>query len=268
MSNSFEGRPTIAIIQARYGSSRLPGKVLLDIGGQPMLKHVVERARGIPSVDTVVVATSTANEDDSIVAYCEKEAIEVIRGHPTDCLDRYYRAVRGTTAEVVVRITGDCPVLDPEVSERTIQLLLHGWPELDFVANRLLNHRTFPVGLDTEVCKRSALEQAWANADLPHQREHVMPYLYENPERFKIQLLDADGDWGHVRLTVDTVEDLDFIRQVFESFAPRMNFGWKEILALLERKPELAQINASVRHRELEDVDRGFSAANLGGEGS
>lgn len=266
MSGSGSLQAVVAIIQARFASSRLPGKVLLDVGGRPMLQHVVERARRIPSVGRVLVATTTQTVDDAVARFCSQADIEVFRGHATDVLDRYYWAAKEAEAGVIVRLTGDCPLLDPGVSEQTIQLLLQGMPELDFTANRLPDHRTYPIGLDTEVCTRQALELAWSRADQPHQREHVMPYIYEHPKEFKIKLLDSEVDRSHMRWTVDTAEDLDFVREVFASFSPSPDFGWEAVLELLERKPELSQINASVRHRDLQEVDRRFSTARTAGE--
>lgn len=256
-----ESGGTVAIVQARMGSSRLPGKVLAKVGGAPVLAHVLRRAAQIASVDRVVLATSTEGEDDPIAALGAGEGCAISRGHPTDVLDRYRQAASEFEAEVIVRLTGDCPLLDPGVSEETLQVFLQAEGDLDFVANRLPDHRTYPIGLDTEVCSRSALETAWREASEPHQREHVMPYLYENAHRFRVQLVDAAGDWGHLRWTVDTALDLQFVRAAFEAFAPRVDFGWRELLALLDERPELAAINAQVEHRSLQDVDERLESA-------
>ncbi len=254
-------RQVVAIVQARYGSSRLPGKVLEPIAGQPMLLRVLERAGRIKGVDQVALATTEAGEDDELVALADRAGVSNSRGHATDVLDRYYQTAQELEADVIVRITGDCPLLDPEVSAQTLAVFLQAEPPLDFAANRLPDHRTYPIGLDTEVCSLAALETAWTEADEPHQREHVMPFLYENGERFRIKLVDASGDWGGLRWTVDTAADLDFVRAVYAEFAPRTSFNWKEVLALLERKPELLEINQDVQHRELADVDPRFRPA-------
>ncbi len=255
------GVKVVAIVQARVGSSRLPGKVLADIGGVPMLKHVLERAARVGGVNEVALATTDRSDDDPLVELCRELGFGAYRGHATDVLDRYYRAARSVNADVIVRITGDCPLLDPRVSEETLEAFLSAEPPLDFAANRLPDHRTYPIGLDTEVCSMSALESAWSEAEEPHQREHVMPFLYENPDRFRTRVVDAPGDWGDLRWTVDTQEDLEFVRAVFNAFAPRTSFSWREVLALLERRPELAAINRDVRHRRPEDVDRRFEPA-------
>lgn len=254
-------RKVVAIIQARVGSSRLPGKVLAEIADAPMLEHVLNRSARIEGVEEVVLATTDRPDDDPLVDLCGSLDFGVHRGHPTDVLDRYYHAARSVEADVVVRITGDCPLLDPLVSEETLEAFLNSEPPLDFAANRLPDHRTYPIGLDTEVCSMSSLSAAWNEAKEPHQREHVMPYLYENPGRFRTKVLDAPGDWGDLRWTVDTQDDLEFVRAVFKAFAPRRTFNWREVLALLERKPELAEINRDVQHRRPQDVDRRFQPA-------
>ncbi|MFP3855265.1 MAG: cytidylyltransferase domain-containing protein, partial [Anaerolineales bacterium] len=178
----------------------------------------------------------------------------------TDVLDRYFQAALEVDAGVIVRFTADCPLLDPEVSERTIQRFLQADPSLDFVANRLPDRRTYPIGLDTEVCSMNALARAWREAEAPHQREHVMPYLYETPD-FDIALVESDEDWGEERWTVDTPEDLAFVRAVYQEMAPQEDFGWHEVLQLLEAKPELREINREVKHRSLQDIDDRFSSA-------
>lgn len=265
MSGSELGR-VVAIVQARMGSSRLPGKVLAEVAGLPVLTHVLARSARIASVDRVVLATTTAPQDEAIAELGRQAGFAVTRGHPTDVLDRYRQAAIEANADVIVRVTGDCPLLDPQVSERALQVFLGADGELDFVANRLPDHRTYPIGLDTEICSRPALETAWREAKEPHQREHVMPFLYENPERFRVQLVDAEGEWGHLRWTVDTPEDLEFVRAIYQAFSPEVDFGWQEVLALLAEQPELRQINAGVEHRSLRDVDQRLESA-AGGEG-
>ena len=263
---------TIAIIQARMSSTRLPGKVLREINGQPMLAHVIERAKRAKLVDEVVLATTTDPSDDPVAEFCATRGYKFTRGSLNDVLDRYYQSARQYQADVIVRLTADCPVLDPEIVDRTISVqysVVGGQYEenFDFVANRLPPPmgRSFPIGLDTEVCTFTALENAWQNATEKHQREHVMPYLYENtklntenrslhtgtsPRGFKIALLNHVPDYGSLRWTVDTPEDLEFIRQVFACFK-NVDFNWRDILNLLENEPELAKINANVHHKTL-----------------
>ncbi len=278
-------RPIIAIIQARYASTRLPGKVLLDIGGEPMLARVVERARRALTLDGVMVATSLDPADDAIAALCAQRGYPCYRGSLHDVLDRFYGAARLSGAKTIVRLTADCPVIDPEVIDLTVEAFLgkyinknvnsirftvYGDTTLDtgpctlntgfydFAASRLPPpwRRTFPMGLDVEVCSLQALERAWREADQPHQREHVMPYLYEQEGRFRVLLVDHYPDYGSLRWTVDTPEDLALLRKIYAHFGGRSDFSWKEILALIEHEPELVTINARVAPKVYSEVDQ------------
>jgi spore coat polysaccharide biosynthesis protein SpsF len=260
---------TVAIIQARMGSSRLPGKVLLDIAGQPMLVRVVERARRAKTIHQVIIATTTESIDDPLVDYCVQHDYPVYRGSLHDVLDRYYQAARWSGAETIVRITADCPLIDPDVVDRTIdafrgaplshlQCLNPNLPgRYVFCANRLPPPwgRTYPIGLDTEVCASQDLETVWREAKEPHQREHVMPYFYDHQERFKILLVHHEKDLGNLRLTVDTPEDLELLRQIFARYPGRDDFSWLEVISLLEREPELLALNAQVQHKHYLQVD-------------
>lgn len=246
---------TVAIVQARMAASRLPGKVLLDIHGQPMLARVVERARRARRLDLVAVATTDQPGDDPVEALCLARGYEVYRGSQFDVLDRYYRAAVQFQAEVVVRITADCPVIDPDVIDHTIDEFFR--TGVDFAANRLPPPlgRTYPIGLDTEVCTFAALERAWREARETFEREHVMPYLYDTAGRFQVLLVNHEPDYGALRWTVDTPEDLDVIRAVYTRFGGRDDFSWLDVLALQQREPDLFQANINVRHKGLRDVD-------------
>jgi spore coat polysaccharide biosynthesis protein SpsF len=248
-------RVVIAIVQARMASSRLPGKVLEDIHGRPMLARVVERARRATAVDRVVVATTTEPGDEAVAEMCRGRDFAVFRGHPTDVLDRYYHAGREFNADVIVRLTADCPLIDPSVIDQTVTAFLEADPPVDFATNRFIDDRTFPIGLDTEVCSASALREAWQRADQPHQREHVMPYLYEVEGRFRTLHVRTSPSYGSLRWTVDTADDLTFVREVYGAFGGRDDFSWHDVLKLLEEHPDLARINAGVRRKELTDVD-------------
>ncbi len=244
-------RPILAIIQARMGSTRLPGKILADIGGQPMLVRVVERARRASSLDGVIVATTTQTEDDVVEHLCAQRGYPCRRGHPTDVLDRYYRVAREAGAGVVVRLTADCPLIDPALIDQVVEAFLSSEPPADFAANRLPSERTFPIGLDVEVCTFAALARAWAEAEEAYQREHVMPYLYERPGRFRVLLFRCERDLSHLRWTVDTAADLELVRRIYAHFGERDDFAWQEVLSLVERNPSLSEINADVRQRTL-----------------
>ncbi len=244
---------TVGIIQARMGSSRLPGKVLLDIAGEPMLVRVFERTRRAKSLDIVVIATTAQPEDQPVMTLCDARGYPCFRGSARDVLDRYYQAALVFYAAVVVRITADCPVIDADVIDHTVGEFQRAG--VDFAANRLPPpwKRSYPVGLDTEVCTFQALELAWQEAKQPYQREHVMPYLYQEEGRFRTLVLHHDPDYGHLRWTVDTPEDLALMRQIYAHFGGRDDFSWLEILSLLERNPELSKINASVRPKNVRE---------------
>ena len=255
---------TIALIQARIGSKRLPNKVMADINGRPMLQWVVERAKRAKALDKVAVVTSTNPADNVIEQFCKDHGYECFRGDELDVLDRYYQAAKALGAFIVVRLTGDCPFIDPDLISRTVQLLWGAFgatsiaftPSNDFTANRLPTTwgRTYPIGLDVEVCTFKALEKAWQEAKEPYQREHVMPFLYENNDRFKTLILNHESNLSHHRWTVDTPEDLEFASQVASRF-PDDTFAWTDILALLEKEPQLAEINAHIRQKTFREVD-------------
>ena len=251
-------------------SSRLPGKVLADVAGQPMLSRVYIRTARAATVTVTVFATTTDPSDDPVAEYCEFGGIPFTRGSLHDVLERYYQTAKEFKADVVVRITADCPVIDPTLIDDCVNTLLEG--SYDFVCNRLPPPfgRTYPIGLDTEVCTFAALETAWKDAKETFQREHVMPYLYEgvdlspvsrqlsegtSPRGFKIAQLHHITDFGDYRWTVDTPEDLEFMRQVFARFDGRDDFSWKELLDLIHNNPELMKINAGVKHKTLKDID-------------
>ena len=236
------------------GSTRLPGKVLLDIAGEPMLARVLGRAGRAHTLGELVLATTTDHADDPIVELCRLRGISSYRGHPTDVLDRFYRAAQRFGAEVIVRLTGDCPLLDASVVDQTVQAFLEAEQPVDMAANRFPGDRTFPIGLDTEVCSFAALERAWREARAPHEREHVMPFLYDPPGRFRVLHVRGDRNLGDLRWTVDTAEDLEFVRQVYAHFSPREDFGWTEVLDLVDAHPEIASINAHVPHKSLREV--------------
>jgi spore coat polysaccharide biosynthesis protein SpsF len=245
----------VAIVQARMDSQRLPGKVLLDLAGKPVLAWVVSRARRAKGIDEVVVATSTDLSDDAIASFCKDHSVRCVRGSQHDVLDRYILAARETNADVVVRLTGDCPLIDPGMLAENLQVFLRANPPLDFAANRLPGDRTIPIGLDAEFCTYAALERVWKEAKLPHQREHVMPFFYENPDKFRILHITHSPNYGDLRWTVDTPEDLELMREIVSSFDDD-TFSWTEILALFKNRPELALINSAVVHRTQHDVDQ------------
>lgn len=247
---------TVAIIQARMSSTRLPGKVLKEAAGRSLLDRMVERVRRASLVDKVVVATTVDPSDDQIEAFCKTLGVDVYRGSLPDVLDRYYRSAILFGADLVVRLTGDCPLIDPGLIDETIRALIDN--HADFSCNRLPPpfSRTYPIGLDVEVCTFHALEIAWNEAVQKHEREHVLPYLYEVPGRFKVVQIDYREDLGKLRWTVDTPEDLTLLREVYARFDGHNDFSWLEVLKLFREHPELAEINAGVVHKSMFDTEK------------
>jgi len=241
-------RRAVVIIQARVGSTRLPGKVLRDIGGKPMLVRVVERARAIPGISEVVVATSTSAGDGAIVAMARTCGVAAFAGSETDVLDRFYRAACETGADVIGRVTADCPLLDPELSGRVVRRCLEG--DVDFVTN--CQPPTYPDGLDTEAVSFEALRRAWSEATLPSDREHVTPYLLKRPEAFRTARIAAACDLSALRWTVDDERDLAFVTEVYRRLNPGSGdvFGMEAVLALLAGEPALSEINRGTSRDE------------------
>ena len=211
--------------------------MLRDLGGQPVLAWTVERCRRARTVHQVVVATTTDPADDPVAQLCRERGWDLFRGSQFDVLDRFYQAARQFDAQVIVRVTADCPLIDPDVVDLVVNEL-HS--EVDFAANRLPppHPRTWPIGLDTEVCSFAGLERAWREADQKFEREHVMPYFYDQPGRFKVKVVEHEPDYGHLRWTVDTPEDLELLRMVVERLGRRMDISWLEVLDLFVREPE------------------------------
>jgi glutamate-1-semialdehyde aminotransferase/spore coat polysaccharide biosynthesis protein SpsF (cytidylyltransferase family) len=230
----------LALIQARMGSSRFPGKVLQDLSGRPMLWHVVNRVRKARNVDRVVVATTDLEVDDPVAWFCEQEGIGCFRGSEQDVLDRFYQAAKANHADVVVRITADCPLIDPSVIERVLARFQRG--DCDYVCNII--RYTYPDGLDTEVFSFGALERAWREASKPSEREHVTPYL--RMDKFRVANVESEVPVSpaQYRWTVDRPADLDFVRKVYAASSKKGEFGFRDIFDLLKERPDLATIQA------------------------
>jgi spore coat polysaccharide biosynthesis protein SpsF len=239
----------VAIIQARMGSTRLPGKVLNDLAGQPLLARVIERARRAKTLDNVVVATTEQTVDDIIIRLCEERGWPHFRGSEEDVLDRYYRTALAFKADVIVRITSDCPLTEPEIIDRVVNELLSGYPETEYVSNNIT--RTFPLGLDVEAMSFKALEKAWREDSNPAWREHVTLYMLRHPEKFKTRNITNDRDYSYMRWTVDTIEDLTFVRKIYHHFQ-NDNFYWREVLGLLEMHPDWLEINQHVQQKVVQ----------------
>ena len=250
----------LAIIQARMSSSRLPGKVLRDLGGKPMLERVISRVSRARHINGLVVATTVDSTDDPIADFCAQHGTPVFRGSLYDVLDRYYQCARQYQADVIVRITADCPLIDPQEIDRVIAAYLEG--DCDFAANRLPppQKRTSPIGMDTEVCSFAALEQAWQNAAEKFEREHVMPYLYDTPGRFRVRVVETAPDMGNLRFTVDTEEDLQVARAIYAAFGNDDKFSLDEMLRLSAQNPQWQHSLVGVPHKSFLDVDERAAA--------
>jgi spore coat polysaccharide biosynthesis protein SpsF len=228
----------LGILQARASSRRLPGKVLKPILGRPMLERQIERLRRSKRMDKLVVATSSDASDDPIAGLCESLAIDCFRGSLDDVLDRFYQAARRHAPRAVVRLTGDCPLADPDVIDTLIEV--HVRNGYDYTAN-VLPPRQIPDGLDVEVVALPCLEVAWREATLPSEREHVTPFIYNHPERFRFERQEQARDLSHLRWVVDEPEDFAFISTVYEALYPaNPTFTTADILALLESRPDIA----------------------------
>ena len=239
----------VGLIQARMGSSRLPGKILADLAGQPMLARCVARLRRAQLLDEVVVATTTNPADDVTAELCAARGWHCFRGSEDDVLDRYYRAARRWHADVVVRVTSDCPFIEPEVVDRVIREFRARQPEVDYASN-VYPERTYPRGLDVEVFTFGALERAWREDGNPAWREHVTEYMVRNPERFKIHGVCHAENHSAWRWTVDTTEDLTLARLIYEAFG-HDRFSWHEVLVLLAEHPQWAEVNRHVCQRSV-----------------
>ena len=215
-------------------STRLPGKVLADICGVPMLGRVVERVRKSGKIAETIVATSRLEADDAIARFCEAKGILCFRGDESDVLDRYYQAARARAANTVVRVTADCPLIDAAVIDRVISEF--ECAQADYASNTL--RLTYPDGLDAEVFSFAALERAWREAAKPSEREHVTPYI-RNPERFKLAGVESPANYSQERWTVDEAADLEFVRRIFQEFADRPEFSFEAVLNLLGQKQEI-----------------------------
>jgi len=237
----------VAVVQARTGSTRLPGKVLADVAGRSMLARVCERLGRAETIDRVIVATTTGPADRAVAAECARLGVACFRGSEGDVLGRYHGAAAACGAGVVVRVTADCPLIDPEVVDRVVLAFLDARP--DYASNTLT--RTWPRGLDAEVFPAAALARAHREARLPYEREHVTPYFYGHPERFRLQSVTGPGRLAHHRWTVDTPDDLRLIRTIYARLGPDGTFSWRDAARLFDREPALADLNRHVRQKPL-----------------
>lgn len=233
---------TAIVVQARMGSTRLPGKVLKDVAGRPMLSYQMERLRRVKRAERIVVATTDQPADDAVERFCQKEKIACVRGSEHDVLARYHLAIERFPADVVVRITADCPLIDPAIVDEAIAAY-----EPDYVSNML--ETTYPYGMAVEVFSAQALREVHREAKDPAEREHVTPFIYRHPERYRLRSLTMAPNLSHHRWTVDTPEDFELVSRLLKTLKP--HFTLQDVLAVLDDHPDWCAINAHVEQKAL-----------------
>lgn len=236
----------LLIVQARMTSTRLPGKVLLPLAGEPMLTRLIERLRRVQRADGIVIATTTNATDDPIAALCDTLGMPCHRGSEHDVLSRYADAARLHGADAVMRITSDCPLIHPALIDQVIAVYAEG--DSDYVSNML--HPTWPYGMAVEVFSAAALQQAHTEATQPAEREHVTPFIYWHPERYRLRNVESPVNLSHHRWTVDTPEDYELVRRLFETLHPiNPEFTQADILTLLDAHPDWMTLNQHVQQK-------------------
>lgn len=237
----------IVIIQARTDSTRLPRKVLLDIEGKPLLWHIINRVKKMkPS--HIVIATTARKKDEPIIKIAKDMGVDYFRGSTNDVLDRFFRTAVKFNATTIVRITADCPLIDPYESRKVVKKFMIG--DYDYVSN---DSETYPNGLDTECFSFNVLKKTWKEAKLKSEREHVTPHIWKNPDKFKIGIVHNHNKtkMNHLRWSVDYNDDLDFVRQIYSNlYSKKKIFIMKDIISLLKKKPDLVMINATHKKNE------------------
>ncbi len=251
----------VAIIQARMGSTRLPGKVLKKVLGKPMLMYMIERLRFSNQIENVVIATSTSEKDDEIADFCINNDISYYRGNESDVLDRVYKTAKKFNADPVLRLTGDCPLIDPEIVDNLI---------LQFTESGKYDYMntgsSYAEGLDVEILDFSVLEEAWRNAKLKTEREHVTPYIWSNPEKFKVKTIEYKNDLSKYRFTIDEVKDFMVVKEIFKALYNKNSiFHIDEIIEFLDSHPDIFQINQDVIRNEglLQSVEEEKEAKRI-----
>ncbi len=248
------------------GSTRLWGKVLKKIDGKPLLAYLIERLKMVEKISSIIIATTTAEADKSLVDLAKNLGVNSFAGSEDDVLDRYYQACKIFKADIVIRVTGDCPLIDPKVIKKCLDVFLNN--QYDYLSNT--NPPTYPDGLDTEIFTFKALDKAWKNATLKSEREHVTPYIYKHPKDFSIFNVTNEEDWSNYRLTVDEIEDFNLISRIVTLFKDHwLEFSTKNVIDFLQKNPELLSLNTKFARNEgyqkslKEDAITGTSKLNL-----
>lgn len=241
---------TAIIVQARMGSTRLPGKVLLPVLGRPMFAFQIERLRRVTRADGIVVATTVEARDDAIEAFCASEHLRCVRGPEQDVLARYHLAASACGAQTVLRVTADCPLIDPALIDQAIARFRDPAGPCDYLSNML--EPSYPYGMAVEVMSAEVLHRAHAEAKHPDEREHVTPFIYWRPERFRLRSLRREQDLSQHRWTVDTPQDFELVSRILAELYPvQPEFGIDEVLAVLEKHPDWPLINSDVNQHQV-----------------
>ena len=237
----------VTIIQARMTSERLPGKVLFQVVGRPLLSYMLERIAKVEHCDEVVVATTTNAEDQPVVDICEQIGVSCFRGSEHDVLARYYETARQSGADIIVRLTADCPLMDPSIVDQSIVRFVKDKEQLNYLSNG--RKRTFPRGMDVEVFSFSALEKAYHEAKDQYDREHVTPYIYHHMDQEKVgHFINPNGDMSDLRITIDYQEDFELISNILAALYPmKHDFHLQDILDIVKANPNWPKINAHIR---------------------
>ena len=240
---------TVIIVQARMTSTRLPGKILKKVLGKSLLEYQIERLGQVKLADEVVIATTINETDEPIVQLCNNLSTPYFRGSQEDVLSRYYETAKAHQADLIVRVTSDCPLIDPQVIDRVIKFYIDHQTEYDYVSNSL--ERTYPRGMDTEVFSFNALQEAFLGATALPDREHVTPFIHRQPQRYSLASVNYSDNQSHHRWTVDTPEDFELIKRILEAIYPNLpDFTLKDCLNLLQKNPEWLTINAHVQQKK------------------
>jgi spore coat polysaccharide biosynthesis protein SpsF len=240
----------VAIIQARMGSTRLPGKVMKKILNKTLLEYQIERVKKCKTIDQIIIATTSRKNDNQIIEFCRKFSVSYYRGSEEDVLARYFEAATFYESDVIVRLTSDCPVLDPQIIDKVVNCYLQNKNRVDYVSNTL--ERTYPRGMDTEVMSYEALKNAFLNAKEQRFREHVTAYIYNHPQIFNVLNVEDNRDQSSYRLTVDTEEDLQLITNIIQSlYLSNPEFKMEDIIHLLKENQEWLKINAHIEQKKV-----------------
>jgi|TARA_B100000749_G_C18373043_1_gene442609 spore coat polysaccharide biosynthesis protein SpsF (cytidylyltransferase family) len=233
----------IIIIQARIGSTRFPKKVLKLIQQKPVIWHVINRLKQIPKIDNIVLATTKKKEDKILIKIAKQNAINHFQGKNNNVLNRFYECAKNFDADIIIRITSDCPLIDPNLIKKMLNFYMHN--NYDYLSNTIIP--TFPDGLDIEIFSFSALEKASIFAKWRSEIEHVTPYIKKNPKKFKLFNYENLKNSSHIRLTIDEPVDLKLIRQIYKKLKPKLVFSLDEVLKIISSEPKLLLLNQHIK---------------------